>query len=234
MTPWDRGKCRRMFEGIRADGIFTPPTIKGSTLVPSRAGGGEWGGVGIDPRNNRLIVNSNNFTEIIRLIPRAEYERNKAKYPPHTAAPQRGARYAFGYTLAFSPFGAPCSPPPWGMLSAIDLDTGKLAWRKPLGTTSWQAPFGIAFNWGTPNFGGPLVTGSGLTFIAGTMDQKLRAFRTSDGEELWAGDLPAGGQASPMTYAIGGRQYVVMASGGHFALQTKKGDYVVAYALPRK
>jgi quinoprotein glucose dehydrogenase len=234
ITPWDRGKCRKMFEGIRAEGIFTPPTIKGSTLVPSRAGGGEWGGVAIDPRNNRLIVNTNNFTEIIRLIPRAEYERNKDKYAPHTAAPQTGASYAFGYTLAFSPLGAPCSPPPWGLLSAIDLDTGKLAWRKPLGTTSSQAPFGIAFNWGSPNFGGPLLTGGGLTFVAATMDNRFRAYRSSDGELLWAVDLPAGGQASPMTYAIGGRQYVVMASGGHFALQSKKGDYVVAYALPRK
>jgi quinoprotein glucose dehydrogenase len=223
-----------MFNGIRAEGIFTPPTIKGSTLVPSRAGGGEWGGVAIDPTTNRLVVNTNNFTEIIRLIPSAEYERNKDKYPPHTVAPQTGSRYAFGYTLAFSPLGMPCSPPPWGLISAIDLDTGKLAWRKPLGTTSSQAPFGIAFNWGTPNFGGPLMTGGGLAFVAATMDNRLRAFRVKDGEELWAADLPASAQAAPMTYAIGGRQYVVLAAGGHGMLGTKKGDYVIAYALPKK
>jgi quinoprotein glucose dehydrogenase len=150
------------------------------------------------------------------------------------SSPQLGASYAAVGVNMFSPLGMFCSPPPWGALVAVDLDSGRMAWRKTLGTTAGLAPLGIALKWGTPSLGGPLATGSGLVFIAGTMDQKLRAFRTSDGAELWATDLPAGGQASPMTYAVGGRQYVVMASGGHFALQSKKGDYVVAYALPRQ
>jgi quinoprotein glucose dehydrogenase len=115
---------------------------------------------------------------------------------------------------------------------AIDLDTGKLAWRKPLGTTSEQAPFGVALNWGTPNFGGPLITAGGLVFIAATMDNRLRAFRLDDGEELWATDLPASGQAAPMTYAVGGRQYIALAAGGHAMMGTKIGDYLIAYALP--
>jgi len=226
----DKRACRRRFEALRNEGLFTPPSTRGTVLMPSRGGGSNWGGVAIDPASNRLVVNSNDFVDAVRLVPRAEFHPRK----PSRGIPQLGAPYAATEIGTMSRLGMFCSPPPWGLLNAIDLDTGKLAWRKTLGTTAGLAPLGIALKWGTPNLGGPLMTGSGLVFIAATADSKLRAFRTSDGEELWAGDLPAGGQASPMTYAIGGRQYVVMASGGHFALQTKKGDYVVAYALPRK
>ncbi|MDG2005171.1 MAG: pyrroloquinoline quinone-dependent dehydrogenase [Novosphingobium sp.] len=227
----DKMKCRSMLENIRNEGIFTPPSLGGSALVPSRAGGAEWGGVAIDPTSNRLIVNTNSFPiEIIKLIPREEYDRSPDW--PAFSAPQTGARYAYESKQAFSQLGMPCTPPPWGLISAIDLDTGKLAWRKPLGTTSSQAPFGIALNWGTPNFGGPLMTAGGLVFIAATTDDRLRALRVDDGEEIWAVDLPASAQASPMTYAVGGRQYVVLAAGGHGMMGTKKGDYVIAYALP--
>jgi quinoprotein glucose dehydrogenase len=231
LTPIDRAICRGKFKGIRNEGIFTPPSLRGSILYPATAGGGEWGGVAIDPTTNRLIVNTNNFVEIMKLIPRAQYDRLKVK--PRMMAPQRGTAFAAETVLAFSPIGVPCSPPPYGAISAIDLDTGKLAWRKPLGTTSDQAPFGIAFKWGSINFGGPLLTGGGLAFVAATTDNRLRAFRVKDGEELWAFDLPASAQAAPMTYAIGGRQYIVLAAGGHGMLGTKKGDYVIAYALPK-
>jgi quinoprotein glucose dehydrogenase len=228
---FDKMKCRDKFKGVRNEGLFTPPSTRGTVLMPSRGGGTDWGGVAIDQRTNRLVVNTNRFVDMIKLVPRAQY---KMPTTPEDSSPQLGAPYAAKGISMFSPLGMFCSPPPWGALVAIDLDTGRLAWRKTLGTTAGLAPLGVALKWGTPSMGGPLATGSGLVFIAGAMDQKLRAFRSSDGEELWAGDLPAGGQASPMTYAIGGRQYVVMASGGHFALQTKKGDYVVAYALPKK
>src|SRR5258708_4280797 len=109
----------------------------------------------------------------------------------------------------FSILGMPCSAPPWGMLNAIDLDSGKLAWRSTLGTTSRLAPYGISLRWGVPSFGAPMITGSGLVFVAATMDDRVRAFRLDNGEELWAVDLPASAQSSPMTYAIGGGQYVV-------------------------
>jgi len=236
LTPIDRAMCRKQYDRIRNEGIFTPPSIKGSILYPSTGGGGEWGGVAIDPRTNRLIVNTNNFTEIMKLIPRAEYDRlyGGLKVKPRMMAPQRGASYAAHTVLTFSPLGIPCSPPPYGALNAYDLDTGKVAWRKPLGTTSDKAPFGIAFDWGSINFGGPLMTGGGLVFVAATTDNRFRAFRVSDGELLWAVDLPASAQAAPMTYAVGGRQYVVLAAGGHGMLGTKKGDYVIAYALPKK
>jgi quinoprotein glucose dehydrogenase len=228
---FDRWKCQRQFRNIRNEGLFTPPSLRGSVQTPGRAGGGEWGGVAIDPATNRLIVNTNSLVEIMRLIPRDQYHH---KGPASgLAAPQTGSRYGFETELAFSKFGIPCSPPPWGLINAIDLDTGKLAWRKTLGTTSTRAPFGISLNWGTLNFGGPLITAGRIVFVAATMDNRIRAFRMADGVELWADDLPASGQASPMTYAIGGRQYVVIAAGGHASMRTKPGDYVVAYALPR-
>ena len=132
----------------------------------------------------------------------------------------------------FSILGMPCSAPPWGILNAVDLDSGKMAWRETLGTTSRFAPFGISLRWGVPSFGAPLITGSGLIFVAATMDDRIRAFRLADGKELWAVDLPASAQSSPMTYAIGGRQYVVLAAGGHGMMGTRKGDYVMAFSLP--
>jgi quinoprotein glucose dehydrogenase len=222
--------CRRTFAGVRSEGLFTPPSTRGTVEIPSRGGGGNWGGVAIDPSNNRLVVNTNNIIDIVKLVPRAEF---KGGTTGRDVSPQLGAAYAAKGVSTFSPLGMFCSPPPWGRLNAIDLDTGKLAWRKTLGTTAGLAPLGIALKWGTPNLGGPLMTGGGLVFVAAALDNRLRAFRSKDGEELWATELPAGGQATPMTYAIGGRQYIVMVSGGHAAFGSKKGDYVVAFALPR-
>jgi quinoprotein glucose dehydrogenase len=134
--------------------------------------------------------------------------------------------------VLLSPLGLPCTRPPWGELTALDLDTGRVAWRKTLGDTAQLAPLGIALPLGTPNLGGPMITGGGLVFISAAMDNRLRAFDLASGAVLWSADLPAGGQASPMSYAIGGRQYVVIAAGGHSVIGTKKGDAVIAYALP--
>jgi quinoprotein glucose dehydrogenase len=226
----DKMLCRRKLEKLRTGPLFTPPSLGGTALAPSRAGGGEWGGVAIDPRTNRLIVNANNFVDAVLLVPRAKFVD---KGPQPDVQPQLGAPYAAEGVSMFSILGMPCSAPPWGTLNAIDLDSGKLAWRKPLGTSSRLAPFGISLPWGVPSFGAPLITGGGLAFVAATMDDRVRAFRLDDGEELWAVDLPASAQSSPMTYAIGGRQYVVLAAGGHGMMGTKKGDYVIAFALPK-
>jgi quinoprotein glucose dehydrogenase len=130
-----------------------------------------------------------------------------------------------------SPFGAPCSPPPWGQLVAIDVEHQKIVWTSTLGTIEKLAPVPIPLRLGTPNRGGPIATGGGLIFVAATMDDKIRAFDTATGEELWHDRLPAGGQATPMTYRSGGKQYVVIAAGGHAWMHTTLGDYVVAYAL---
>ena len=127
---------------------------------------------------------------------------------------------------------SPCTPPPWGVIAGISLDTGQIVWRQTIGTTRDLAPGGLALKIGTPNIGGPMITSGGLVFIGATMDDYLRAFDVSTGRELWKGRLPAGGQATPMSYEHDGRQYVVIAAGGHSSLGTKQGDTLVAFALP--
>ena len=130
-----------------------------------------------------------------------------------------------------SPLGLPCTPPPWGVIAGIDLASGRIVWRKTLGTTEDLSP-GPVFELGTPNFGGPVITAGGLVFIGAAMDDYLRAFDVASGAELWRGRLPAGGQATPMTYEWNGRQFVVIQAGGNARLGTRLGDYVVAFGLP--
>ena len=143
----------------------------------------------------------------------------------------RGAPYSMERKPLLSALGLPCSPPPWGVLAAVNLRTGELVWRRPHGTTRDLAPGGLALEFGTPTLGGPIVTGGNLIFIAAAMDNYLRAFATESGAELWKARLPAGAQATPMTYVFEGRQYVVIAAGGHGSMGTAKGDHLLAYAL---
>jgi quinoprotein glucose dehydrogenase len=233
-TPWDKGDCARQVREARHDGLFTPPSVQGTILYPFTGGGANWGGGAFDPNRNRLYLNTSSAMHLVRLIPRAETDEDWHDVPHGEQAPMRGSPYAMSRAVMLSPFGLPCNPPPWGMLHAIDMDTGEIVWESILGTTEELAPLGLALKTGTPNVGGPLSTAGDLIFIGAAMDNYLRAFDASDGRELWQGKLPAGGQASPMTYEYGGRQYVVIAAGGHRDLGTKKGDYVVAFALPRE
>ena len=132
-----------------------------------------------------------------------------------------------------SPLGFPCNSPPWGHLSAVDMITKSVIWQRPLGTTHGHAPFGLAFPTGVFNIGGTATTRGGLTFIAGTIDNFLRAFDSETGEQLWQGELPAGGQSGPMTFVspTTGIQYVVIAAGGHISMGTDLGDSVVAFKI---
>jgi quinoprotein glucose dehydrogenase len=134
--------------------------------------------------------------------------------------------------LLASPLGLPCVAPPWGRLAAVDLASGRLRWQVPLGSTRGKAPWPFWWELGMPNFGGPLVTASGLVFIAASADDQFRAFDLASGRLLWQASLPAGGQASPMSYALDGRQYIVIAAGGHSGLETRRGDHLVAFTLP--
>ena len=146
-------------------------------------------------------------------------------------APMEGAPYAMSRKTLLSPLGLPCSPPPWGVLAGIDLDSGEIVWRQKIGTTRDLAG-GISLNLGTPAMGGPITTAGGLVFIGATLDDYLRAFDIETGKELWKGRLPAGGQATPMTYTWDGKQYIVIAAGGHSRAGSRLGDHVVAFALP--
>lgn len=239
-TFWDRNHCRDEIAKYRYDGMFTPPTVAGSIQYPQNPGGMNWGSVAIDPERKLLITNLMRMANVIQLIPRAEYDAmpDKASHWPFQLQPMFGTPYAMRNFPILSPFGAPCSPPPWGTIVAVDLTSGKIAWEKPLGTIRDQAPFPIwlwpGFNeLGAPNLGGPVATASGLVFIAATTDRYLRAFDSEAGEEVWSHRLPFTGNATPMTYRLGpeGRQYVVIASGGH--VWSEPGDALMAFALPR-
>jgi quinoprotein glucose dehydrogenase len=198
---------------------------------PGNAGGSNWGGVALDPGRNLLFANTMNLPWVVTLYPGEEYERRKAESPVEHA-PQRGTPFGLRREALLSPLGLPCSPPPWGELAAVDLASGDLVWQVPLGTVRDLAPVPIPWRLGTPNLGGPLATASGLVFIGAAMDDYLRAFDAATGDELWKGRLPAGGQATPMTYEVAGRQFVVIAAGGHFRAGTRLGDALVAFALP--
>ena len=233
ITEEDRRYCRERIESLRSDGIFTPPSLQGSIIYPGNIGGVAWGGASVDLQHSILIANTNRFPFIITLIPRDRYAAEKKAYPNDDITPQTGTPYAMHRDFLRTRQGVLCNPPPWGVLSAVDLLSGKVRWQVPLGTIPTLAQVPGSSAWGSPNLGGSIITAGGLVFIAAAMDQYLRAFDLETGKELWKGALPAGGQATPMTYrGKDGKQYVVIAAGGHGRLGTPLGDYVIAYALP--
>jgi quinoprotein glucose dehydrogenase len=234
ITPWDRAACRKKIAGARHEGLFTPPSLQGSLIYPFTGGGSNWGGLAFDPASDVAYVNTSSALHLVTLIPAARVKAVHAAHPDLEVSPQAGAPFGMSRQVLLSPFGLPCNPPPWGTLHAIDMRDGRALWTAPLGTTQDKAPFSqyLLRGVGTPNFGGPMVTAGGLVFIGATLDDYLRAFDARTGRALWRGRLPAGGQATPMTYVWKGRQYVVIAAGGHSMSGTKLGDTVVAFALP--
>ena len=229
---FDRRACRKAIAALRNDGLFTPPSLQGSILFPFTGGGANWGGAAIDPARAIAVVNTSRAIHVVTLIPRDDFAAAKAAEPDKEISPQEGTAFGVKREILLSPLGLPCNPPTWGALAAVDMNTGEILWESVLGTPEDVTPIPVTFAWGTPNFGGPIVTAGGLVFIGAAMDDYLRAFDLETGQELWKGRLPAGGQATPMTYQIDGRQFVVIAAGGHSRLGTTLGDYVVAFALP--
>lgn len=235
-TPLDQLWCRIEFRSLDYSGMFTPPSKRGMLQYPGTFGMLNWGSVSIDPARQLMIVNSAAIPQVVRLFPRdSSSDRPALAKDSHAPGylPQIGTNYGVSLLPMLSPLGIPCHAPPWGRISAVDLQTGKLAWSRTLGTTADTAPLGIAMP-GAFNLGGTVNTARGVTFIGATLDNYLRAFDTASGRELWRGRLPAGGQATPMTYVSRktGRQYVVIAAGGHMYMQTSPGDHVVAFSLP--
>jgi quinoprotein glucose dehydrogenase/quinate dehydrogenase (quinone) len=233
-TPLDQLWCRIEFRSLDYRGKFTPPSLSSTLQYPGNFGVIDWGSVSIDEGRKLMIVNSSYMPMVNTLIP-----RSKAPPPDSPGAhgyysPQLGTPYAADPRPFLSPVGLPCNSPPWGLLTAIDLSTRTVVWQHRFGTTRDIAPFGIALP-GAFNLGGAVTTASGLTFIAASLDQYLRAFDTLSGRELWRGRLKAGGQAGAITYVSPKthRQYVVIAAGGHQLLKTGLGDYVQAFALPQ-
>lgn len=235
LTPLDRAACRARMKSLRSEGMYTPPSVRGTIVNPGFIGGMEWGGVGFDPTTGFLVTNTNRLAMVATLIPRevADSSSVPGKDAKFTVAPQIGAPYAAKREPLLSPLGIPCTPPPWGMLHAVDMNSGEVAWEVPLGTISDVTKIPSPDRWGSPNLGGPLITG-GLVFIGATMDRRFRAFDLATGEVVWKTKIPASAQSSPMTYRVrpGGRQFVVINAGGHDGARSSLGDHVIAYALP--
>jgi quinoprotein glucose dehydrogenase len=232
LTPFDRRWCRHRIEALRSDGIYTPPSLQGSVMYPGNAGGSNWGGVAVDAERQLLVANVIDLPWLVTLLPSADFARARAENPGVEISPQTGAPYAMRREVFLSPLFVPCNRPPWGKLAAVDLSTGDIRWEMPFGGLPDKLHFGSSLPIGAPNLGGPLLTGSGLLFIGAAMDGRFRAYDAETGVELWKAGLPAGGQATPMTYMAEGRQYVVIAAGGNERALTRMGDYVVAFALP--
>ena len=229
-TDADRQACREKIAALRSEGIFTPPSLRGSVIVPGNIGGLHWGGVAFDPKTGLLIAPANRLAAAVRLVPREQFETHRKENPGWQTTGQRGASYAMSRQFLRSPSGLPCNPPPFGTLTAIDAVTGRVRWEVPLG----QLPVpGALPEWGSLNLGGPLATAGGLVFIGATFDAAIRAFDLATGRELWRGELSASAKATPMTFqAPSGKQYVVIAAGGHNPQFGKLDNAIVAFALP--
>ena len=236
-TQLDQLACRIEFRSRRYQGLYTPPSLTPTIQYPGNFGAMDWGSVAVDEARRIMVVNASYMPMLNRLVPRAEAERIQGEGSGHARglniAPQLGTPYASEFGPFLSPLGFPCMAPPWGKLAAVDLDSRKILWERPFGTTRDHAPLGISVP-GVFSLGGAAVTRGGVVFIAAAIDNYLRAFDLATGKELWKGRLPAGGQATPMTYvsAKTGKQFVVIAAGGHQFMGTTIGDYVIAYGLP--
>ncbi len=246
LTPLDQLWCRIQFHQASYEGRFTPPSVDRAFIeYPGYNGGNDWGSGSLDPVRGIFIANYNNIPMYDRLIPREEANKQgmvPVGQPGGTTdsgggVPQAGSPYAISIKPWRNGFtGMPCTRPPFGGILAIDIETREVLWDVPLGTARGNGPFGIPSHLpvtiGTPNNGGSVVTAGGLIFIAAATDSLIRAIDIDTGEVVWQAELPAGGQATPMTYEADGRQYLVITAGGHHFMETPIGDYVVAYSLP--
>jgi quinoprotein glucose dehydrogenase len=227
----ERKWCEARIEASRSEGIFTPPSLQGTIVFPGNAGGVNWSSSAFDPQRHLLIINTNHLAMWVKLIERDKlaglYSDRDQNRMTGEFARQTGAPYALYRESFLSPkHELPCTAPPWGTVVAVDVFSGEKAWDVPLGSHIADQKTGAI------NFGGPIITAAGLIFAAASWDGHLRAFDAATGKEVWTYELPAGGQATPMTYTIGGKQYLVIAAGGHGKLGTKQGDYVLAFTLP--
>ena len=239
ITFWDRAQCRARIAALRNEGPFTPPDLNGTLLMPGYLGGVNWGGIVFDEQRQRVIAAVNRLPLVVTLLSAQQYEEQSrsGRFPHAEFGRQSGAPYGMRREPLLSPWGLPCTAPPWGTLASIDVRRNRMVWQVPLGSTAGLTPWFVPVrDFGTPNMGGPIATAGDLVFIGAALDSYLRAFDIETGRELWKYHLPAGGQATPMTYRAGPeqRQYVVISAGGHGALGTPRGDYVMAFALPPK
>lgn len=229
------GQCSRLWDNLWYEGMYTPPTTKGEgTLTyPDSAGGVQWGGVAFDPESQTAIVNVSHIVQYLKLYSREDYEQAATGAGNESGfAPQEGAPYGMRLEVALNWLGMPCWEPPFGEIVALDMHTGDVKWRRPIGA-SQQYGFFMPERWGSPTIGGPAVTAGGVVFIGASMDSKVRAYSLETGEELWEDQAEAPAVANPSVYEYNGREYVAFVAGGNTILKDQVGDQVVVYALPQ-
>ena len=236
VTPADRDACLAQFRDLRNDGLFTPPSLQGTLVLPGMFGGMNWSGSAFDPERSLLIANANVIPAKVRVIPREQFNDRSLRKEDGDYAAQSGTPYGLFRRFVQAASDLPCSRPPWGVLSAVDLMAGTIRWQVPLGSMQDFGGKQPPVPPGSLSLGGPIVTAGQLVFIAGTYDPYLRAFDVETGRELWKGELPASGHATPVTYQLrsAGKQYVVIAAGGHARVREERvDDALVAFALDR-
>jgi quinoprotein glucose dehydrogenase len=239
-TVFDRNACRKKIASMRHGGHYEPIMTTGTILFPQPGGGSNWGGGAYDPQRNLLITPVSQIPYYVKLLPRADVDPDYAKRP-EAGAPMQPPGYLgdtpYGVKQGplMSPSFTPCTAPPWNMLVAVDMVSGDIRWKIPFGRLDKLMPFPIPLNLGGPSAGGPIITAGGLIFIGATPDDRVHAYDIESGEELWEMRAPTSAMATPMTYELDGRQYVVFTAGGHSWYDGKGvDDYVLAYALPVK
>jgi quinoprotein glucose dehydrogenase len=239
-TMFDQLACRIAFKKLRYEGRYTPPSLEGTLVYPGNFGVFNWGSVAVDPERQIAFTTPTYIAFVSQLVPRQDdktlYVQGENR--PESSLPALNENFGAPFAVKLSAFtsalGVPCQAPPWGYVAAADLTTGKIVWKHKNGTVRDASPIPVPFPMGVPNLGGPMMTASGVAFLSGTIDYFVRGYDVSNGNQLWEARLPAGGQATPMTYTgADGRQYLLVVAGGHGSLGTKAGDYVIAYALPR-
>jgi len=240
-TMLDQLACRIAFKKLRYEGRYTPPSTQGTLVYPGNFGVFNWGSIAVDPQRQVAFTTPTYLAFVSQLVPREDDttlyvqggERPKDSLPALNE--NFGAPFAVKLSAFTSVLGLPCQAPPWGYVAGADLTTGKIAWKHKNGTVVDSSPIPFPFKMGVPNLGGPIMTAGGVAFLSGTLDYYVRAYDVTSGEQLWQSRIPAGGQATPMTYTgADGRQFVLVVAGGHGSLGTKAGDSVIAYALPRR
>jgi quinoprotein glucose dehydrogenase len=239
VTAATRAACSAQVSSLRNEGVFTPPSLRGTLVLPSNAGGAHWGGVAYDPDRQIAVVPVNRVAAAIRLIDTAgvgmdTLDMSETRIGENWSR-MRGTPYLLHRWFLFASDNVPCTPPPFGTLVAIDLGSGRKLWEVPLGDMAalHDPPLQALRGLGSVSMGGPIVTAGGLVFMAGTLDRRIRAFDIETGRELWSAPLPAGGKAAPMTYrGADGRQYVAIAAGGGGGFG--RGDALMVFALPRR
>jgi len=234
LTVFDQMACRIAFRRLRYEGRYTPPSLEGSIVYPGDLGVFNWGSIAVDPERQVMVGMPTYLAFVSKLVPSNQLTQSNLK-KGHVLIRNQGAKYGVRLGPFLGPLGIPCQAPPWGYVAAADLRTGSIFYKHPNGTVYDSTALPLPFRLGVPGIGGPVITKGGVVFLAATLDNYLRAYSVESGSELWRARLPAGGQATPMTYLrADGHQIVVIVAGGHAGLRTTPGDYVIAYALPEQ